>query len=146
MAMPRKMDAQLAEAQLSLDLDPVDDAEPAPSLDLRRQPQGQARTNDGTAPANGSSLLTTREAACLLHVHPRTVQRLVERGELAAVRMGTAVRFDPSDLTGLISGLKRWSSASEPRAIDSVRATSGARLSFADRLRSQCNEHRAAHA
>ncbi len=79
-------------------------------------------------------------------MHPRTVQRLVERGELAAVRMGTAVRFDASDLTGLISGLKRWSSASEPRAIDSVRATSGARLSFADRLRSQCNEHRAAHA
>lgn len=140
--------AQLAEAQLSLDLYPVDDTalEPAPPLDVRRQPQEQARAKDGTAAANDSSLLTTREAAGLLHVHPRTVQRLVERGELAAVHLGTAVRFDPSDVTRLIGQLKRWRTNSEPPAPRSLRARPGDRVSFANRLRSQRNEHRAAHA
>jgi excisionase family DNA binding protein len=143
--MPR-MSAQPTDAQLALDLYPVDDAEPALPLDVRRQAQVQARANDGTGPVDDPSLLTTREAARLLHVHPRTVQRLVERGELAAVHLGTAVRFDPTDVTGLIGRLKRWSTTSESRATQSLRASSGARVSFADRLRSQRNEHRAAHA
>jgi excisionase family DNA binding protein len=40
-------------------------------------------------------------------VHPRTVQRLVERGELSAVHLGAAVRFDRQDLAGLIARVKR---------------------------------------
>jgi excisionase family DNA binding protein len=51
-------------------------------------------------------LLTTEEAAALLHVHPRTVQRLVERGDLSAVHPGGAVRFDQQDVHGLIARVK----------------------------------------
>jgi excisionase family DNA binding protein len=68
----------------------------------------QVRPSNGpeaaAAPATG--LLTTSEAASLLHVHPRTVQRLVERGQLGAIRLGAAVRFDPADLTALTARLK----------------------------------------
>ena len=51
-------------------------------------------------PDEAGALLTTDEAAALLHVHPRTVQRLVERGQLCAVHLGSAVRFDPNDVGG----------------------------------------------
>jgi excisionase family DNA binding protein len=85
--------------------------------------------------------LTTREAATLLHVHPRTVQRLVERGQLCAVHLGAAVRFDPNDVNALIADVKE-----RPRALATdggVKARPGAGSSFADRLRSQRHEHRA---
>ena len=90
------------------------------------------------------ALLTTREAAELLHVHPRTVQRLVERGELAAVHVGAAVRFDRADLVDLTARFKRRP-AGPPSARAEVkpnRARAG--VSFAERLRSQRDEHRAA--
>jgi excisionase family DNA binding protein len=96
--------------------------------------------------SDGPALLTTREAAQLLHVHPRTVQRLVERGQLAAVHLGSAVRFDPFELSGLVGRLKHRRENPEAQVADSVRARSGARVSFADRLRSQQHEHRAAQA
>jgi len=93
-----------------------------------------------TAPA----LLTTQEAADLLHVHPRTIQRLVERGQLAAVHVGTAVRFDRMDLADLTLRLKSRASG-PPTAGPAVTPGRGrAHVSFADRLRSQRDEHRAA--
>ena len=104
------------------------------------RPQSQP-SGATTAPA----LLTTQEAAELLHVHPRTVQRLVERGELAAVHVGAAVRFDRTDLADLTVRLK--SRASGPPTARRPAVTPGrgrARVSFADRLRSQRDEHRAA--
>jgi excisionase family DNA binding protein len=104
------------------------------------RPQSRA-SRATTAPA----LLTTQEAADLLHVHPRTVQRLVERGQLAAVHVGTAVRFDRSDLAELTARLK--SRAARPpiaRAEVTPARGRGAHVSFADRLRSQRDEHRAA--
>jgi excisionase family DNA binding protein len=73
----------------------------------------------------------------VLHVHPRTVQRLVERGELAAIHLGSAVRFDPSDVGGLIARLRSRLKVSDTHVADSVRARNGARGSFADRLRSR---------
>jgi excisionase family DNA binding protein len=93
-----------------------------------------------TAPA----LLTTSEAADLLHVHPRTVQRLVERGELGAIRLGAAVRFDPADVADLTTRLKRREAGETTAPTEVVRPTSAGRTSFADRLRSQQDEHRAA--
>src|SRR4051812_1556423 len=58
-----------------------------------------ARRRSTSAPtADKPALLTTTEAAVLLHVHPRTVQRLVDRGQLCAVHLGSAVRFDPRDV------------------------------------------------
>jgi excisionase family DNA binding protein len=96
----------------------------------------------GATPA----LLTTDEAASLLHVHPRTVQRLVERGQLAAIHLGSAVRFDPRDVSSLIAGVKSQRHDPRPTLSDPVRAGRGHRVSFADRLRSSQHEHRAAHA
>jgi excisionase family DNA binding protein len=103
------------------------------------RPQSQPRGTGTTA------LLTTREAADLLHVHPRTVQRLVERGELAAVHVGTAVRFDRTDLADLTARLKsRAVGAATARAEVTPDRRRGAHASFAERLRSQRDEHRAA--
>ena len=116
---------------------------PSRSQSPRASDASSAEANlTSTAPA----LLTTSEAAEVLHVHPRTVQRLVERGELSAVHLGGAVRFDPFDLGGLIARLKRRKNGPEAEIADSVRARSGARVSFADRLRSQQHEHRATQA
>ena len=103
----------------------------------RRAPR--KKTLASAAPATPSvALLTTEEAAALLHVHPRTVQRLVERGDLSAVHLGGAVRFDPLDVHGLIEQVKRR--VANPAKRDAVRprnrksratASSG---SFRDRI------------
>lgn len=37
-------------------------------------------------------LLTPREAAEQLHVHPRTLQRMAERGDIAAVKLPSGHR------------------------------------------------------
>ena len=81
----------------------------------------------------GVALLTTREVADALHVHPRTVQRLVERGELAVVRLGAAIRFDPAELVRLIAERTRTARAPEPQP-DTVHARPSG-VSFAKRLR-----------
>lgn len=104
-----------------------------------------SRSRNGGAPADAPALLTTDEAADLLHVHPRTVQRLVERGELCAVHLGCAVRFDPEDLAGLIQRVKSGGRAM-PTSTDHLPARRRGAVSFADRLRSQSHEHRAAQA
>ncbi len=107
-------------------------------------PPVQVNTDDeprATSPA--SALLTTREAADLLHVHPRTVQRLVERGELEVVHLGAAVRFDPTDVADLTSRQKQRAVAKTSSHVDAIRPSRAVRVSFADRLRSQQHEHRA---
>lgn len=56
-------------------------------------------------------LLDSNEAAAFLGVHPRTLQRMVLRGEIRAVRVGKLYRFKkncrngipPQDRTGPIS-------------------------------------------
>ena len=73
----------------------------------RRRKRGSgAKRQLATSAISTAALLTTEQAASLLHVHPRTVQRLVERGELSAVHLGGAVRFDPQDVYGLIERVK----------------------------------------
>lgn len=101
-------------------------------------------TNADPRPAPAAALLTTSEAADLLHVHPRTVQRLVERGELSSVRLGAAVRFDPADVAELTTRLKRREAGETTSSTDVVRPRRSAHASFAERLRSQRDEHRAA--
>src|SRR5215216_2208363 len=61
------------------------------------------RKRSGAKRQSSTSAIST---AALLNVHPRTVQRLVERGELSAVHLGGAVRFDPQDVYGLIERVK----------------------------------------
>ena len=47
-------------------------------------------------------LLDSNQAAAILQVHPRTLQRLVHRGEIAAVHVGKLWRFKPSALSAWI--------------------------------------------
>jgi excisionase family DNA binding protein len=42
--------------------------------------------------------LNSREAAALLQVHPKTLQRLARKGEMRAMRIGKLWRFRASDL------------------------------------------------
>jgi excisionase family DNA binding protein len=116
--------------------------------EARSRPRVSPKTPAGSAPGIGdAALLTTDEAAGLLHVHPRTVQRLVRRGELCAVHLGSAVRFDPHDVDGLIARLKRRMEGTPSPLGEPVRARrASSRASFSDRLRSRQHEHRAAQA
>ena len=85
-----------------------------------------------------AALLTTREAAELLHVHPRTVQRLVERGELAAVHVGDCRPLRAErDLADLTARLKSSRGPTPRRPGGSHARPRRARVSFAERLRSQ---------
>jgi excisionase family DNA binding protein len=115
---------------------------------VRSRSQSQPAEDGGHAEealaTTGPALLTTREAADLLRVHPRTVQRLVERGQLSAIHLGTAVRFDRADLAELTGRLKRRAAAVASPTAAVVRPGRAVRISFADRLRSQQDEHRAA--
>jgi excisionase family DNA binding protein len=133
------------EQQLSLPLFDPQPPEPHP------EPAAAEDTTPTRQPAVDEAqvapgLLTTNETAALLHVHPRTVQRLVERGQLEAIHLGTAVRFDPGDVAALTEREKRLAAAAPTALTDRVRASRGARVSFAERLRSRQHEHRAAQA
>jgi len=50
----------------------------------------------------GRLLLTREQVARELGVSPRTVARLVERGELTYVRIGRLARFRPADLAAFV--------------------------------------------
>ena len=52
-------------------------------------------------------LLTYREAADVLGVTDRTVWKLVDQGDLPAVRFGRSVRIDPADLRAFIDSAKQ---------------------------------------
>jgi excisionase family DNA binding protein len=108
----------------------------------RHQATRRDKAAETASAVDTGTLLTTSEAARLLRVHPRTVQRLVGRGELRAVHLGGAVRFDPRDVGALVERVKR--SPAAPAAINPVRARRFAASSFAERLRSRNDEHRAA--
>lgn len=45
-----------------------------------------------------AQLATVQEAAERLAVHPMTVRRLIERGQMPAVRVGRAIRIDVNDI------------------------------------------------
>jgi excisionase family DNA binding protein len=49
------------------------------------------------------SLLTCKEAAALLKVHPDTVRAYVRRGELPVVKLGYARRIRPEDLEAFVA-------------------------------------------
>jgi len=48
--------------------------------------------------------LTKQEAAKLLKVHPRTLMRWVNAGEVKAYRIGPLVRFSETDLQSYMEG------------------------------------------
>jgi excisionase family DNA binding protein len=49
-------------------------------------------------------LLTVGEAAAILHLSPRTIRRMIKRGELYVVRVGRSIRIRPEDIENIISG------------------------------------------
>ena len=51
-------------------------------------------------------LLSARDAAKLLGVSERTLWSMTHRGEIAAVRIGRRVLYDPQDLSRWIAGSK----------------------------------------
>jgi excisionase family DNA binding protein len=48
-------------------------------------------------------LLDSEEAAALLKIHPKTLQRLARQGEISAVQIGKLWRFRASVLNGWIN-------------------------------------------
>lgn len=44
------------------------------------------------------NLMTVKEVAVLLSVHPKKVQRMARAGELPCVRIGSVYRFAPAQL------------------------------------------------
>lgn len=58
-----------------------------------------------------AALLTRQDAAKALSVTDRTVDALVKRGVLPAVRIGRSVRFDPADLRSFIERAKQTAAA-----------------------------------
>jgi excisionase family DNA binding protein len=141
---------------LQLDDSPKDELRSKPRQSTRQEPtasdkppvprRAPSRPATPSTVQEKSTLLTTEEVAAVLHVHPRTVQRLVARGQLAAIRLGSAVRFDPRDLGNLITNHKERRAGQPPSTPGRLRATRRAGVSFADRLRSEAHEHRAARA
>ena len=119
--------------------------EDAGRRDRQREPGPGVASSRPESQRPPTPLLTTQETASLLRVHPRTVQRLVERGELSAIHVGAAVRIDPADVAELTARLKRRAEAPQP-STEIVGPGRGQRASFAERLRSRQHEHRAAQA
>ncbi len=69
----------------------------------RPRDPGRATPPAASAPTASAPLLTLQAAAAHLDVHPRTIRRWVDGGELAAVRIGSVVRIRPADLDAFIS-------------------------------------------
>jgi len=72
--------------------------------DQKRPPQREV--NGDRLPGNFQEpLLDSRQAAAILKIHPRTLQRLVHRGEIGAVHVGKLWRFKPSAIEEWIDKL-----------------------------------------
>jgi excisionase family DNA binding protein len=53
---------------------------------------------DAYVPSGIEPLIDTEEAAALLQIHPRTLQRMARRGEVRGYQLGKLWRFRASDL------------------------------------------------
>ena len=67
---------------------------------------------------DGLRLLTLPEAAELLHVSTRTLQRMIRRKDLPAFKVGGQWRVRESQLTRWIQGQEDSSDAAEKRKTD----------------------------
>lgn len=66
------------------------------------------RVQDANSPSKSDPprLLTARAAAACLAIAERTLWSLANRGEIPAVRIGRAVRYDPADLAAFVARQK----------------------------------------
>jgi excisionase family DNA binding protein len=61
-----------------------------------RKPVARALSTRLIAGKEVEVLLDSHEAAAVLGVHPRTLQRMVHRGQITGVQVGKLWRFSPS--------------------------------------------------
>ena len=66
--------------------------------DVRKPPMSTG-LSDSRQRTDREPLLDSHQAAAILKVHPRTLQRLVHRGKINAVHVGKLWRFKLSALT-----------------------------------------------
>jgi len=64
-------------------------------MDITKKPPTRA---DGYVRSGIEPLIYTEEAAALLHIHPKTLQRMARRGEVRGYQLGKLWRFRASDL------------------------------------------------
>ena len=65
----------------------------------QKKPVGRALSTTLIAGKEVELLLDSHEAAAVLGVHPRTLQRMVHRGQIAGVQVGKLWRFRPSSIS-----------------------------------------------
>jgi len=69
-------------------------------MDIPKKPPTRA---DGYIRSGIEPLIDTEEAAALLRIHPKTLQRMARRGEVRGYQLGKLWRFRPSDLVKCVS-------------------------------------------
>jgi excisionase family DNA binding protein len=69
-------------------------------MDIPKKPPTRA---DGYVRSGFESLIDTEEAAALLQIHPKTLQRMARRGEVRGYQLGKLWRFRASDLVKCVS-------------------------------------------
>ena len=67
-------------------------------MEGQRKPPASERGDIAIFGPGAAPLMDSHQAATFLGVHPRTLQRMVTRGEISAVRVGKLYRFVPSAL------------------------------------------------
>jgi excisionase family DNA binding protein len=67
-----------------------------------KKPPESGTTGDRLPKLDREPLLDSHQAAAMLRVHPRTLQRLVHRGKICAVQVGKLWRFRASAIEAWI--------------------------------------------
>ena len=68
-------------------------------MDFAKKPPARVSLSD----LRIEPLIDTEEAAALLRIHPKTLQRMARRGEVRGYQLGKLWRFRASDLVKIIS-------------------------------------------
>lgn len=75
-------------------------------IERRRLHTPADRRSEPPPPPVSPLLLRARDAAAALSISPRALWERTNRGEIPVVRIGVAVRYDPSDLRAWIESHK----------------------------------------
>jgi excisionase family DNA binding protein len=71
-----------------------------------KKPSGRARADDGRSAVSGAfhlePLLDTDEAAAIMKIHPKTLQRFARLGRIRGVHVGKLWRFRASEIDAWI--------------------------------------------
>ena len=73
---------------------------------MKMQPNCQL-SNASANPGQFEPLLESEEAAALLKIHPKTLQRMARNGEITGIRIGKLWRFRASALNHWLESMAR---------------------------------------